>query len=282
MLRILLKMDSVQRKLQCVQVEILDVIDRFCREHNISYSLYAGTLLGAVRHQGFIPWDDDLDICMERSEYNRFLDAWNQAHPEGYLLQNKENTPAFTQSFSKIRKEHTTFLQYDWEAGQYHTGIFVDIFPLDRMPDGKLQRARFLWRSMQYQLLTREFVPPKGSRLEKAVSGLILALIPAERRAEKRALLLHRITRDRDPKHHTVGIELLSTMKMPLPPDLFDRYELLAFENGRYPCFSRWKEYLVAKFGDYMTLPPESERTWKHHPIILDFEHDYEELSDKA
>ena len=275
-------MDSVLHKLQSVQVEILSVIDRFCREHKISYSLYAGTLLGAIRHQGFIPWDDDLDICMERSEYDRFLEAWNHSHPAGYLLQNKDNTPSFTQSFSKIRKEHTTFLQYDWEAGRYHTGIFVDIFPLDRMPDGKLKKDLFLWRCMQYQLLTREFIPPKGSGLEKAVSRLILAAVPAGRRTERRRRLLQLIARDRDPMHHTVGIELLSTMKTPLPADLFDHYELLAFEDGRYPCFSHWKEYLVAKFGDYMTLPPEEERTWRHHPIILDFEHDYEELSEKA
>lgn len=274
-------MDSVLRKLQLVQLEILEIIDRVCNEHNISYSLYAGTLLGAVRHQGFIPWDDDLDICMERSEYDRFLEVWGCAHPEGYLLQNKDNTPTFTQSFSKIRKEHTAFVQYEWEAGRYHTGIFVDIFPIDRMPEGMVKRRVFQWRCMQYLLLTREFIPPKGNKLQKLVSHFILLAVPAGNRPRRRHKLLQLITADQDPRHHTVATEMLSTMKAPLPPDLFDRYERLSFENGHYMCFSLWREYLVEKFGDYQTLPPMEERIWRHHPVILDFEHDYEELLGK-
>ena len=104
-------MDNTLRQLQLTQLSILKVIDKLCRKWEIRYSLYAGTLLGAVRHSGFIPWDDDLDICMAREEYDRFLAAWEKEPPEGYLLQNKKNTPAFTQSFTKIRKDHTAFLQ---------------------------------------------------------------------------------------------------------------------------------------------------------------------------
>ncbi len=270
--------DQILGKLQATQTEILSVIDRICREHGVSYSLYAGSLLGAVRHQGFIPWDDDLDICMERSEYDRFLAAWKESPPEGFILQNKENTPSFTQSFSKIRKEHSTFLQYDWEASKYHTGIFVDVFPMDRMPTGKAARLLFRWRCMKYQLLTREFVPPRGSPAQKLVSRLVLSATPPLKRAAAREKLLRKITRDRDGRHPTVGIEMLSTIGMPLPPDLFEEYITLPFENGNYMCFAKWDAYLKAKFGDYMTLPPEEERNWKHHPSILDFERDYDEI----
>ena len=271
-------MDAKLRKLQLCQLEILKVIDEFCQKEGIKYSLYAGTLLGAVRHHGFIPWDDDLDICMERAEFNRFLDAWKERGPAGYLLQNKDNTPRFPQSFTKIRKEHTTFLQNEREATAYHTGIFVDVFPIDRMPSNRIKRSIFEYDCMRYQLYCREFVPPKGNAVQKAVSFCLLTMCSPVKRARKRASLLKRITKGNKRKGNTVAIETLNTILTPLPENLFDGYTRLPFEDGEYMCFSNWDGYLRAKFGDYMTLPPESERTWKHHPIILDFEHDYEEL----
>ena len=271
-------MDETLRRLQKTLIEILRVIDAFCRENGIKYSLYAGTLLGAIRHEGFIPWDDDLDICMERSDYERFIAAWEKAPPKGYLLQNKMNSPSFPQSFTKIRKEHTTFLQHVEDAGRFHTGVFVDIFPIDRLPDGAAKRVLFLWDCARYQLLTREFVPPKGNAAEKLLAKFILLSIPPARREAERTKLLKRITASRDPKKDRVGIETIRTARQPLPADLMDSYISVGFEGEQFLCFQQWDAYLTVKFGDYMTLPPEEERTWKHYPIILDFEHDYEEL----
>jgi lipopolysaccharide cholinephosphotransferase len=147
------------------------------------------------------------------------------------------------------------------------------------MPAGRAGKALFQWRCLQYQLLTREFVPPKGSRLQKLISRLILSSIPKEKRTERRKHLLALITKDNNPNDPTVGIEMLSTITTPLPATLLERYVRLPFEDGQYMCTALWDEYLRAKFGDYMTLPPEEERTWRHHPILLDFEHDYRELS---
>ena len=272
-------MDDLLRRLQLTQLEILRRIDDFCREEKIAYSLYAGTLLGAVRHRGFIPWDDDLDVCMERSEYDRFIAAWTERGPEGYSLQNKDNTPRFTQSFTKIRKDHTTFLQYDFERGRYHTGIFVDVFPIDRMPDSKLSRLGFTWDCLRYQLFCREFIPPKGNTVQKTVSLALLAAVPPEKRPDKRRALLKKINRNNTGRGNTVAVETFRTIRMPLPADLLDDYVRLPFEDGEYMCFKNWDGYLNAKFGDYMSLPPESERTWAHHPIVIDFEHNYGELA---
>lgn len=272
--------DKVLRRLQLTQLEILKVIDAFCSEHGIPYSLYAGTTIGAVRHKGFIPWDDDLDICMTRSDYERFIRLWEAEKPAGYLLQNKENSPRFTQSFTKIRKDHTTFLQDEWERGAYHLGIFVDVFPVDRMPPDKWHRWLFFWHCMQYQLFTREFVPPKGNRLVKCMSKCLLAITPADRRANKREKLLKKIAQYRDCKSYpTVFIETVGSMKKPQPADLMDHLVRVPFEDSEFYCFAKSDEYLTRHYGDYMQLPPESERGWQHHPIILDFEHNYEELN---
>ncbi len=268
-----------QRKLWDIQLEILDVIDRLCRENDLHYSLYAGSLLGAVRHQGFIPWDDDLDSCMAREDYERFLQLWKDEEHPGYILQNKRNTPSFTQSFSKIRKDHTTFLQYEWESGRYHTGIFVDIFPVDRCPVSGIELNLFRYKCLKYQLFMREFVPPRASFPVKVISKMILSAFSRKTRMQYRDIfekeLLHLSSRKELP---AVFIEVPSTIYMTLPSDLTEQFTDLLFEGKKYQCFSKWDEYLSLKYGDYMHLPPESERVWKHNHLIIDFDHNYGEV----
>lgn len=272
--------ESTLRRLQLTQLEILRVFDRICMEHGLKYSLYAGSLLGAVRHQGFIPWDDDLDVCMSRADYDRFIALWDSVKPEGYLLQNKENTPAFTQSFTKIRKDHTTFLQYESEKGKYHTGIFLDVFPVDRIPNRRLDRLRFKWNCMKYQLFTREFVPPKGNALLKAGCKLMLACTSESKRQSARQKALSKITQYQNQTElETVMIETMGSVRKPYAADLLDAYTALPFEDGEYMCFAGWDDHLKRKFGDYMQLPPAEERGWRHHPIILDFDRNYEEIN---
>ena len=273
-------MEEKLRQLQLTMLEILKVFDSFCREHDLKYSLYAGSLLGAVRHQGFIPWDDDLDVCMARSEYDRFLTLWQENPPAGYVLQNKENSKYFDQSFSKIRKDHTTFLQDEWQIGNHHTGIFLDVFPIDRIPNSTLRRTIFKWHCMKYQLLTREFVPPKGNSLVRLGSSVILFCTPKRRRKIVRQSALKKITRYNDqPELETVAIETMASVKKTFAADLLDTYIDLPFEGSKFMCFAGWDDHLRRKFGDYMQLPPEEDRAWKHHPIIIDFEHNYEEFS---
>lgn len=267
------------RRLQLTQLEILKIFDGFCREHDLKYSLYAGSLLGAVRHRGFIPWDDDLDVCMPRADYDRFITLWCGDPRPGYLLQNKENTPGFTQSFTKLRKDCTAFVQYDWERERYHTGIFLDIFPADRMPRGKWRRRVFKIRCMLYQLLTREFAPPKGSKVLRRGSAALLRSIPKGARPKLRQQLLERITKyNADRTLDTVFVETVASLGKTYDPALTDAYVELPFEDGRFLCFENWHNYLTGKFGDYRTLPPEADRVWKHHPIAVGFDRNLEEL----
>lgn len=271
-------MDDQLRRLQLTQLEILEVVDQICRDHNLAYSLYAGTLLGAVRHKGFIPWDDDLDICMPREDYDRFIEYWMQNPVEGYILQNKENSPAFTQSFTKVRKANTAFLESETARGKYHTGIFVDIFPIDRIPNGRIARYLFWWRCMRYQLYTREFVPPKSGVLIRMISGFMLAFTGKDRREYVRKRLLEKITSNNMNRMlATVMIETVDSMRMTFSHALFDDVVELEFEGKGFCAFADWDAYLRTKYGNYMQLPPESERIWKHHPILIDFERELQQ-----
>lgn len=276
-------MDSVLRRVQLTELESLRVIDDFCKKNDISYSLYGGTLIGAARHQGFIPWDDDLDICMSRDNYNKFIKLWEQNPPDGYILQNKENAPLFPSSFTKIRKDHTTFLHDEIDRGRFHTGIFVDVFPIDRVPKHTFSRMLFYWRYMQYHLLTREYIPPESGFMTRTIARILLKLNKPENRQQKRQYLLQQITKyNDDVQLDRVGAEVIWTMKINLPPDLMDEYTYLQFEDREFMCFEQWDEYLRRTYGDYMQFPPEEERKWTHHPIIIDFEHNLEEITDET
>lgn len=272
-------MQEKLRELQLIQIEILKEIDSVCRKNNLKYSLYAGTLLGAVRHKGFIPWDDDLDICMPRDDYNKFLEVWKDEEHPGFLIQNKENAQGFSQSFTKIRKDHTTFWQNGEPNDQYHLGIFVDIFPIDRIPNGFFRRKIFQLECIIYQIYTREYMPIYGSKMEKLITWFFLLIIPKQYRPYIRKKLLNRIIKWNDDKSlETIGIEILEAIRTPMPAPMLDEYIYMDFDGQKFPCFKMWDEYLSLTYHDYMQLPPKEERVWKHHPLVLDFERNYEEL----
>lgn len=270
------------RRLQLTQLEILKIVDEFCRRYHLHYSLYAGTLLGAIRHQGFIPWDDDLDICMPRGDYMKFLRLWEEKSIPGYILQNKENSPRFTQSFSKIRKDHTTFVQHDSERGAYHTGIYIDIFPMDRIPVGFLRKRCFYLNAVFYQLFTREFSTTNEASLVNLFSKIILQITPKSVSSYLRKKAILKIIRSsKDSSLPRIGIETFESMHRIYSPSLLSSFTRLKFEDMDAMVMNSWDEWLFKKFGNYMELPPAEERIWAHHPIILNFEKNYDELSEK-
>lgn len=258
--------------------DILDVIHKICTEHNLRYSLMFGTLLGAVRHGGFIPWDDDIDILMPREDYEQLLAIWKEEAPEGYLLQNKRTDEDFTQNFSKIRRDHTTFIQDEAEkAKKYHTGIFVDIFVADRVaPEG-------IWRKIQYfacavnLLYAREFRSGNGGAI--GMIERMLLCLPHK----ARVTLYHKSERFISKWVKNAGVPWFSpntiiVCKRYFDSDIFENMTTVGFNGKEYCCVKDADKLLTKIYGDYMKLPPKEDRVWKHHPIVVDFEHNYYEL----
>ena len=272
-------MDDQLRKLQLTQLGILKDVDSFCKKYGIRYSLYGGSLIGAVRHQGFIPWDDDLDICMSRDDYNRFIELWESIKPNGYILQNKDNTPLFTQSFTKIRKEHTTYIQDVDNPLNYHTGIFIDVFPVDRIPGNKLKRILFQSKCILYLLFCKEYIPAEANFILRLAVKVLFFIYPKRKRAEKRNELLKWIEQFNGNENNSrITTDGMKNIMTPLPSNLMDEYISLKFEDGYYMCMAQYDTLLRLFFGDYMTPPPESERVPLHNAKIIDYDKDYYEL----
>jgi lipopolysaccharide cholinephosphotransferase len=274
-------MDTLQTQIQQVwqvEQEILDAIHQVCTAHNLRYSLAYGTLIGAIRHGGFIPWDDDIDLVMPREDYEKLVSIWNDAAPAGYIMQNVQNSPDYTNNFAKIRKNHTTFLQNESEREkQYHKGIFVDIFPGDRVASGKLTNKLQYIACAVDLLFCRGFSSGSGGMVG-AIERLLLALPKGMRPGLRNAS--EKIIQNWNGKNDKKLFfpSTIEYAKHYYSADLFENMGTITFCGKEYSCVADPDAFLRADYGDYMQLPPEEERMWKHHPIIIDLEHNYEEI----
>ena len=139
------KITSDMKRVWAVQLEILHEIIRICEEYGLKYCAIGGTLLGAVRHGGYIPWDDDLDIAMPRTDYNKFCNIASKELCSPFFLQTEETDPGYLLRHAKVRNSNTTGILVAHKNKNYsfNQGIFVDVFPLDNLPDEKEERISF-------------------------------------------------------------------------------------------------------------------------------------------
>lgn len=258
--------------------ELLDVVHDICKKKHIRYSLFYGTLIGAVRHKGFIPWDDDIDLVMPRIEYERFIRVWKKNPPEGYILQDYRNISDYPNNFLKIRKDNTTFLQFWSEKdSSYHKGIFIDIFPADRVAPSKVTKLIQYFASAINLLYTREF--PSGNKGIIGFAEKVFLKIP-KKYHRKMLFDSERIItrwRDRSDLPYYCGCTIRECKKY-FPHDIFDRMKHIEFNGKKYFCVSDADKVLHIQYGDYMQMPPVEERVWTHHPLIIDFERNYEDI----
>ena len=263
------------KKLQQTELNILIDIDHFCASHGINYSLYGGTLIGAVRHHGFVPWDDDIDIVMTRSEYTKFQDAWFENPLKGYYLETFQYDSSTQNTHTKIRKEGTMLLSAVEDETVGHHGVWIDIFIMDKISNEQKLRKKTIETGRKMLLMVKANGNLPGEKFIKKMVRLVLKLIyPVKSRQAKLLSMLEILKkneleiRDDYQRCDMCTLEYLNIM---FPQETGDEYSLLEFEKNNFQVFSNYQEILHIMYGDFMELPPVDEQVCKHNPskIVL-------------
>ena len=241
------------------EIQILDVIDSICKKHNITYFLVLGTLLGSVRHKGFIPWDDDVDIGMPRKSYNKFLKIASKELGKEYFLQTGLTDKWHPVPFSKVRMNNTAFYTVGDKNIKRHHGIFVDIFPMNRRNAKPSLLNRVADRITAHIAQRRNEAPLMVFRFLKIFSTSFLVRI-------------------RDFLLSGHGDFYLCDGALLRVSD-FESSVLGQFEGKQYPIPQNYHNVLETLYGDYMQLPSEENRV-AHSPAFISFNlnEDKEEL----
>lgn len=258
--------DRTLRQVQLIQLEMLTEVDRICRKCGIKYNIIAGTLLGAVRHGGYIPWDDDADVALLRPEYEKFRRACRtELDKTRFIFQDHRNTKGYRWGYGKIRRKDTLFLREHQEHMPYMQGIFIDVFPLDGVPDNYVLRSmenfecfcirKLLWARVgkyaEKNLIKRKIYKLLDKMPEKMIFSYYHMMI---RRANSKRTRMVRI------------------LTFPTPNNEYGYYRCwyenstdTVFEGKVFKGIKDYDSYLSFKFGDYMELPPMEKR--KVHPV---------------
>jgi len=248
-----------------VMLEILEHIDQFCKANDITYFLGFGTLLGAVRHKGFIPWDDDVDVIMDRKNYDKFVSLHQQGDESRYkVFTYKEGCPI---AFAKICDEKT--LKEEKTSTKCVKGIDVDVFPFDHAPDDDAERNKIFKKVSRYQF----FITSKELRYRKGrafLKNLYLFFAHIVFKSLSTIKLLKKIddlcraTNAANLNSHTI-----SNLRSYLGPnrfdkEIFDEAVPMEFEGRYFPAPKGYDAFLKEEYGDYMQLPP-IEKQVTHH-----------------
>lgn len=259
------------RPLQLRILEILLAVDKICHQYQLRYYIVAGTLLGALRHKGFIPWDDDLDIAMPRKDYETFIKHAQEWLPEYFEAINGQNDPEYPLSFAKIQDARTTLVER--KHLKYTGGIYIDLFPLDGAPKNKLVRiwhfTRFAWYNKMLYFIFRD--PYKHGKGPGSWVPLLSRWLYTREGLQKKIRKI--MTRyDFDSCEYVCDYD--DGMKGILPKSVIGNPTPVTFEGKEVWGLADPHTYLSNKYGNYMEIPP-LEKQRQHNFYFLDLNKPY-------
>lgn len=268
------------RQVQMVQLELLIEFDRICKKHDIPYQLFAGTLLGSIRHKGFIPWDDDIDLAILREDYNRFLEIAPRELDDRYFLQTYETDKEYYKQSGRLRRNDTIMLQELYEPFDIHHGIPISIMPLDNIePNSTLGKAHRVLYQLAYNNFWRlnnaraiENCRREKNKVKKTVRYGLFAfskVIPKSL-TDKLHYKVSTLFNNKDTEyvsHLTNGATKKRFHAYKIKRS--DFYDMIPgkFEGYSFPIPRSYEEVLGNLYGDFMAMPPV-EAQQPHHGVV--------------
>ena len=271
-LKKILVLDENQREaLKKTQLEILDYFVNFCEKHKLRYYLYAGTLLGAIRHKGYIPWDDDLDLCMPYEDYFKMIELFDNSGK--YFVENYYTDHEYFYNFTKIMKKGTIYREYVHQQSKAKQGIFIDIFPIGNVPQKK--NLKFLWYYFIVTILnTRSYL--KRNKIEQydckrthkhKIIFAIMKVLPwillwwcPRKFATKLKYSFFKKEWKKKSTIMTTGADFYNRM----PWSFFEGVSKVEFEGRMLNAPKNPDPYLKKRYKNYMELPPKKDQIAHH------------------
>ena len=261
-------------ELQRIELESLDIFSEVCAKLNIDFFLYGGSLLGAVKYGGFVPWDDDLDIALTRKDYEKLLEEAPALLPDGYELQEPRLNHKTPYPYAKLRKKDTTMVEYVYRNLKINHGVYFDIYPIDNLPDDdeELRALQKQVLKLTLRLQRRQtaslYCPPKGlkgfvKRILALIKHISLKMIPHKCLVKKINAAM--------TSYNNVETKRQGNVFFSKPVNYFDGiYPAVEvdFESRKMLIPAGYKINLQNRYGDITQDPPENKRVG-HRPYIL-------------
>lgn len=273
------------RSLQKKELEILKYLKKICEENNLKFFLGGGSCIGSLRNQGFIPWDDDVDVFMMRKDYERLYRNWDTySQNSQYSLCRSDKQHNYRHAAMTINDNKTTFINFRTQDEDVNQGIAVDIIPIDFLADHFLQRCWQRYNAIIFSIFINQRLPDNQGKLLRLLTSFPLTIIKNPQRRYRIWRKAERRMVSYSLKGGQYAVELVTGLKAimrPLKPEWFKDIKYVKFEDTEMPVAVGADAYLKLIFGNYMQLPPVNDRVAKHHTAYIDTENPYTKYKGK-
>lgn len=256
------------KEIHAILLGILKDIDAFCTANDITYSVCGGTLLGAIRHKGFIPWDEDVDIVMDRSNFEKFKATYGNDRYSIVPHEKTSDSPDYNGGIHIKVQDKKTVINEGPNTGIYHYGLFVDVFPMDGLPEDEAERAKFLKYAnhirRRISLKQRPLFNYDGKSFDPFFAKVEAKLHSLSYWQEKFKEIAS--TYPYEGSKYVGCVCGIYGAREGFPAEVFHEHIRIPFEDTTVSAIAKWDEYLTQFYGDYMTPPPPGKRI-DHHRI---------------